>query len=408
MEMPLSNAQFSQAQSVEPDPVPAENVERELLERALGNPILLRIPTLIPLLVIVVAAVDTDFKSYLWWLAGTQILVGIFTASTAYRVKRAIQKKQNNIRKTIAFWLFCEAISGIVWGLMMVPIAEAGSVGMAVTVIHVTITVTLTAAAIATASANGLAQSLLAGFMLITVPSALYYHAEIGLYGVLSTLFFPPTLLWIGMLVRRQNRGALKVEMENESLSAQLAESLRVSQYLSKRDNLTGLLNRNEFKRVANELHQHHFGEGAAIIAVDLDHFKLVNDEHGHAVGDQALIAAARLMQSKLRALDVSCGLDEAVARWGGEEFIVALTNSSVEKALIVAERIRSAFENHTDQNWPDGLKITGSFGVIAWEKDQTLDGAIARADKAMYEAKDSGRNRICAENPKMRGSLAA
>ncbi len=395
MEMQLSADRFNPSTPVDDANVEARNVSHELLFRALGNPFLLRIPTVFPLLVIAVAAAETTAKHYLWWLVGLQFVIGIFTSSTAYRVKLAI-KKQIEIRKAVTLWLTFETLSGVVWGLMMLPVAQTGAAGMPFTVIYGTIVVTLTAAAIGAAKAQGLAQALLLGFMLTSVPAILFYQSQVGLYGVLSLTFLPPGLLWVGLLLRRQAHDELKTEIENELLSTQLAKALSTSEYLSQRDNLTGLLNRNTFLRVAGELRDQHHSAGMVIIAIDLDHFKIINDEYGHAVGDQALVAAAQLMQSQVRASDVAVGPVEAFARWGGEEFVIALANCSVEQGVAIADRARKALEDHRDQEWPAGLQVTGSFGVTYWGKDCTIQEALKRADHAMYEAKAAGRNRVC------------
>lgn len=392
MEMQRSIAQFSQPKSTQLVAVDDEVIERELLHRALGHPFLLRIPTIVPLLIIAFAATETTAESFLWLLVGLQALATVFTSATAHNVKRAIQK-QTSTRNPIFVWLTCEAISGIIWGMMMIPVAQAGATGAAYTVIYVTITVTLTTAAIAAANAKGLPQALLLGFMFIAAPATYYNYSAAGWFGALPMTFFPPTLLLVGAMVKRQARAGLKAEMENESLSAQLAEALQVSQYLSRRDNLTGLLNRSEFKRVAQDLRMKRLGAGVALIAVDLDHFKLINDEHGHAVGDQALVAAAQIMKSQVRLQNVADGYDEVIARWGGEEFVIALAGCSAKDAMCVAERIRSAFETHRDQEWPEGLKIGASFGVASWSTGCTFDDALAQADKAMYQAKADGRN---------------
>jgi diguanylate cyclase (GGDEF)-like protein len=124
---------------------------------------------------------------------------------------------------------------------------------------------------------------------------------------------------------------------------------------------------------------------------IDIDHFKRVNDDHGHAMGDAALVAVANVLLATCRGADIS-------ARWGGEEFIVLLPETNQEQARIFAERARAAIEQTRLplDGIPNGaLSITASFGLAQREGETQLHALIERADKHLYEAKKKGRNRI-------------
>lgn len=130
-------------------------------------------------------------------------------------------------------------------------------------------------------------------------------------------------------------------------------------------------------------------GQNLSIIFVDVDHFKSINDQYGHHCGDLALASVAGWVKDSVRASDI-------VFRFGGEEFVVLLADTDLEAANIIAERIRSGIESHTLAYGMDVLNITASLGVSAMARHDTLDGIIKRADTAMYQAKKTGRNRVC------------
>jgi len=154
-------------------------------------------------------------------------------------------------------------------------------------------------------------------------------------------------------------------------------------------DDLLPLLRRNVFN---SHLDSHvseadRSGLPLSLIIIDLDHFKIVNDNHGHQTGDEVLIFVARIIKR-------CTGAKGFCYRYGGEEMCILLPNFSVEEAIALAERIRNEVETATISN--KKIKITASFGIAAIPA-QALTGAdlLAKADKALYEAKDLGRNYV-------------
>ena len=125
-------------------------------------------------------------------------------------------------------------------------------------------------------------------------------------------------------------------------------------------------------------------GDVVAVAMVDIDFFKRVNDQHGHAAGDQVLAAVGRALVAGLR-------LNDLVCRWGGEEFLVILPDTPPDGALLVAERLRQAVAALSDLP----LTVTVSIGVASCAQDDTHFEVVARADGALYEAKADGRNRV-------------
>ena len=126
--------------------------------------------------------------------------------------------------------------------------------------------------------------------------------------------------------------------------------------------------------------------EAFSLLLIDIDHFKRVNDEHGHLIGDQVLIAVADALRRRLRR-------DDLVARWGGEEFLVLLMRTGLERAEHIAEELRLAVES---QAWEFASPLTVSIGVATRTHDQSIDAVLKRCDDALYAAKRGGRNRVC------------
>lgn len=126
-----------------------------------------------------------------------------------------------------------------------------------------------------------------------------------------------------------------------------------------------------------------------SLIFVDIDHFKIINDLHGHACGDLALASVASWIKDSVRGTDV-------VFRFGGEEFVVLLAETALNDAVVIAERIRADIESHALAYGMEVLNITASLGVSCLRENDGIDSFIERADKAMYQAKRGGRNRVC------------
>jgi polar amino acid transport system substrate-binding protein len=154
-------------------------------------------------------------------------------------------------------------------------------------------------------------------------------------------------------------------------------------------DWLTQLPNRHSLIRKMEGFinHSNRYSRTVSLIYFDIDNFKIVNDRFGHHIGDKVLKKLAELLIKETRKTDV-CG------RWGGEEFILASLEADIDESVIIAEKLRKKIEAH-DFKLP--IKITCSFGVAQYEGDEPLEHLVHRADLALYEAKNSGRNRVIA-----------
>ena len=159
---------------------------------------------------------------------------------------------------------------------------------------------------------------------------------------------------------------------------------------LSTRDPLTNLFNRRAFEEICNneESRAKRAASPFCVCFIDIDHFKKINDNWSHNVGDKALVTISKIILSQLRTVD-------SAARWGGEEFILLLPNVTIESAITCCERIRKAVEQYDCAEIADSMKITISGGVSQYDPDSTIQELIHRADLALYEAKASGRNKV-------------
>lgn len=160
--------------------------------------------------------------------------------------------------------------------------------------------------------------------------------------------------------------------------------------HLATTDPLTGLFNRRHMSELAERdlaryLRSRH---PIGLLLLDIDHFKAINDTHGHDIGDRVLVGVANIIKTELRSQDL-------IARWGGEEFLAILPNTNLEGAQASAERVRLALMR---KNWSfDDLSVdvTISVGVSEFQDNDDLSAAIIRADRALYHSKESGRNRV-------------
>lgn len=177
---------------------------------------------------------------------------------------------------------------------------------------------------------------------------------------------------------REKQYKELAKELERKNIS--LSERVSI-------DNLTGIKNRYYFdERIKEEVDLAKRQKVSfSLLLFDLDHFKLVNDNFGHDVGDKVLKRVTDAVSKILRSYDI-------FARWGGEEFVVLMPNTTEAEAVPAAEKIRKTVEDiiHTDIE-----KITISIGIAIWEPDDDVDRIFVKADKALYTAKNQGRNRV-------------
>ena len=248
--------------------------------------------------------------------------------------------------------------------------------------------------------AGKLASPLLNSYLLPVITSALALTkaSTLILVGLIASCYILLgdsagrllSLAYIGELAA-ELAPVLLVAYITTMFSSDIRYGLNRARLLSETDDLTGMYNMRGFAIAANRLFGQalRYGRPASILMIDSDDLKAVNDRHGHDAGNRLLRQLAKCVQHELRYTDVS-------ARYGGDEFIVLLPETPEKGALDVAERVRAAVSELPLDAGSERVSCTVSIGVACYPEDgRDLDAISARADRAMYEAKRKGRNRV-------------
>lgn len=184
----------------------------------------------------------------------------------------------------------------------------------------------------------------------------------------------------------------VRVHLKIKALQDELREKNQRLEELSNTDGLTKVTNRRHFMELLDLefLRARRYGTELSYVMVDIDHFKSINDQHGHQVGDVALVTVASVLREDLRKHDV-------IGRYGGEEFVLMLPQTALDGARVVAERYRKRIEDAVIQAGDLTLRVTASLGVssTALAGADTVDELARLADAALYQAKREGRNRV-------------
>lgn len=195
--------------------------------------------------------------------------------------------------------------------------------------------------------------------------------------------------------LRIKNDELLQAQLQllesNQSLEDRVKRRTRELEKMALTDSLTGILNRGgllgqmsmEIDRAVRYKHN------LSVLMVDLDHFKLINDQHGHPVGDKVLSESVNILNGL-------CRRSDCIGRYGGEEFLILLPETTASEASELAERIRETFEKHVFvENINLNLSLTCSIGVTQYNTDQDESGLLQVVDRMLYKAKNTGRNRV-------------
>ena len=168
----------------------------------------------------------------------------------------------------------------------------------------------------------------------------------------------------------------------------QLRQALEQSKWAANHDNLTGLHNRSAFQQQISYLHSQHKSQSAYLILVDIDHFKQINDSFGHNAGDKVLQAVGKLLGRVAKP-------DIFTARYGGEEFAILIDKVSQQQAQQFADKLRLSLAEKKFNHSATSISVTASFGLAPLTLDSSISDCIEKADNALYQAKQSGRNRV-------------
>src|SRR5690554_3552166 len=207
------------------------------------------------------------------------------------------------------------------------------------------------------------------------------YLSILGLWVLTSLILLTVRVL----LLRREARSAFQRINELSDTNSRLLSEKDRLRVLSHVDALTGAYNRYAIDKTLEQLAQDPRQQNLALILIDIDHFKRINDRRGHTVGDQVLKQLATLVMSNIRNEDI-------FGRWGGEEFILLCPNTTSDNAFIFAEKLRGLISD-TQFAEEKPLAVTASFGVGAIQAGEDFIAAFQRVDAALYQAKSTGRN---------------
>lgn len=184
-------------------------------------------------------------------------------------------------------------------------------------------------------------------------------------------------------------------EYAREQSYRQMRRLHEISNQEARTDALTGLSNRRHMYEcienicVQTDMRDHK----SALLLCDIDNFKALNDRYGHHCGDDALVQVARILKATLRG-------EDAVSRWGGEEFLIALPDTDLDAAQALAEKIRRRIEESVIVCNGERFHTTLSIGVHAYRPEWSLEANLTQVDRSLYRAKDLGRNRVCVQMP--------
>ncbi len=231
-----------------------------------------------------------------------------------------------------------------------------------------------------------------------------YYHIEgvakvataiVSLVTAVMAWRLLPTALAIpshqDLLAKNQQLRAMQQELEaaNRELESKVAARTEELRLLASRDDLTGLSNRRELIAVLDRelARAKRYGHALTVAMVDVDDFKLLNDRLGHQAGDQVLQAIARTFEAGCRTSDI-------VGRYGGEEFLVVMPETGSEAAALLANRLLDSLRQQAIAVNGDRIATTCSIGIASARQGELVEDLVDRADKAMYAAKDAGKDR--------------
>ena len=316
-------------------------------------------------------------------------IASILTTRLAAERLRARLREGRPIEQALMQVGLAMCLGGVAWGSLVWPLASVDQPS-AVTIAYAGV---ILAGACLITSLLGCLPRLMAAFIAsfsVTALGGLAWADRLqDGYFVAGLVLMMAAAGSFALGAAKHHRKLAEAMIDNRLLSEELADALGHAEFLSQRDPLTGLFNRRAFLECQRERERDDH-----LLAIDLDHFKRINDIYGHDIGDRVLVRVAEAIRAVLMDLP---GEHRAV-RMGGEEFAIELDVAETPAAEIVADAIRKRIALATLLQEPRGLSATASIGVSRRGRDEAFDSAYRRADQALLEAKRGGRDRVVAQ----------
>ena len=286
------------------------------------------------------------------------------------------------MKSGLAFCLV--AIAFIAWFVLVSPNYPAGVVTH--NLVFLTLYLYTAYACLVAKTAKGNHTFRIVGLLCIALALACFWRVVGGVFG-LTFSFAPsfPRLFWVATSLVSFPMITVLLTLHT---SQRLQEEIHAQ---ARRDTLTDAFNRRAFTEFADKEWSRSVRNDypLSMLTVDIDHFKYFNDQYGHQTGDAALVQVSRVAQSALRASDIWC-------RYGGEEFVALLPNTTLSQAMAIAERLRQSVERTTIVSARGSLSVSVSIGVAERSSNHSsIEEVLAISDAALYKAKAAGRNRV-------------
>jgi len=284
-------------------------------------------------------------------------------------------------------------INGLSWGAIVWPVGGIFFTGMPTMIIILSTLVSMALLVLAIAVERRSMYCALGGFAVsFLAPIALSFQTQ-GLLPLVGAVGFILAVAIYGNRNGEQVLGGLRIRIENQQLAealgetnTRLSDALATAERLAEEDSLTGLLNRRAFeKRASDLLLAVGKGRNVYLMLADLDRFKAINDNFGHAIGDVVLELTSEVLME-------TSGKKAICARWGGEEFLIAMAAPDRAIAEETVKSLQTKIKTVGRRLGIEGIAVSASFGLSHWRMDEDMDAAIARADRAMYLEKGDRR----------------
>lgn len=344
---------------------------------------------------VVAIALAALFRDHGAWLApvlALRLLCMAYTYTICVDILRLIEADQPH---GAALQRFERAmiINGLSWGIVLWPIGGAYFTGMPTLIIILTALVSMSLLVLAIAIERRSMLCAIGGFAVSALTPMILTVQSLGLLPLIGSIGFVLAIGVYGSHHGEQVRGWLRVRIENQLLAktlgetnARLSEALSTAERMAEEDSLTGLLNRRAFeKRAGDLLLATGRDRNIYLLLADLDRFKAINDNFGHAIGDVVLELTSEVLMD-------TCGPDAVCARWGGEEFLIAMAAPDRASAERLIDSLTAGIRAVSWRLGIEGIAVSASFGLSHWRLDEDMDAAVARADRAMYRVKSARR----------------